>query len=215
VRAVIAEDQVLLREGIAKVLTGSGIDVVAQVGDAASLVDAVVAHRPDIVVVDVRMPPTFTDEGAKAALLLREHYPGLAVLVLSQSVDPGLAMRLGADRPAHFGYLLKDRVLEIDEFVSAVRRVAAGGTAIDPIVVRHYLGMSAVAGLSAREREVLGLLAQGLSNAAIVAGLQVSERTVDAHVRAIFGKLGPAPDPEANRRVRAALAWLQSASSRP
>lgn len=211
-RVVIAEDLVLLRQSIARMLSLDGVDVVAQVGDATSLVSAVVEQRPDLVVVDVRMPPTFTDEGARAALLLRQRFPDLAVVMLSHVVEPTVAMTLAADRPARFGYLLKDRILDIDDFVRAVKRVAEGGTAIDEQVVRHFLGAAGpgqVGALSPREREVLGLLAQGLSNAAIASRLVVSERTVDSHLGAIFTKLDLPPDAEHNRRVRAALAWLR------
>ncbi|MGI5286309.1 response regulator transcription factor [Nonomuraea polychroma] len=208
-RVVIAEDLVLLRQSIARLLTQHGIQVVAETGDAGGLVDAVVAHRPDLVIADVRMPPSFTDEGAKAVLLLRERYPDLAVVMLSHIVEPVLALRLAADRPARFGYLLKDRVLELSEFVAVVERVAAGGTAIDRQVIDHYLVGT---GLSAREREVLGLLAQGLTNLAIARRLVVSERTVDSHLSSIFVKLGLPPDGEHNRRVRAALLWMQSQS---
>ncbi|MGN9913506.1 response regulator transcription factor [Phytohabitans sp. LJ34] len=217
-RVVIAEDLVLLRQSIARMLAHDGIDVVAQVGDGGALVSTVVAERPDLVIADVRMPPAFTDEGARAVLLLRDRFPDLAVVVLSHVVEPALAMRLAADRPARFGYLLKDRVLDIDEFVAVVRRVAAGGTAIDEHVVRHYLGAARGAGLAAlteRERDVLGLLAQGLSNAAIAARLYLSERTVDSHLGSIFTKLGLPPSAEQNRRVRAALAWLSGTSAHP
>ncbi|MGW3346002.1 response regulator transcription factor [Nonomuraea rubra] len=205
-RVVIAEDLVLLRQSIARLLALDGIEVVAQVGDASSLVSAVVAERPDLVIADVRMPPTFTDEGARAVVLLRERFPGLAVLMLSHIVEPTLAMTLAAERPARFGYLLKDRVLDLDDFVAAVRRVAGGGTAIDAQVIDHFLTGLTV--LSGREREVLGLLAQGLSNAAIAARLFISERTVDTHVGSIFTKLDLPPDTDHNRRVRAALLWL-------
>ncbi|MFI6817906.1 LuxR C-terminal-related transcriptional regulator [Nonomuraea sp. NPDC050328] len=204
-RVVIAEDLVLLRQSIARLLAQHGMEVVAEAGDAGGLIDAVVAHRPDLVIADVRMPPTFTDEGAAAVLVLRRRFPGLAVVVLSHIVEPVLALKLAADRPARFGYLLKDRVLELAEFVAVVERVAGGGTAIDPQVIDHYL---IGATLSAREREVLGLLAQGLTNQAIARRLVLSERTVDTHINSIFGKLGLLPDAEHNRRVRAALLWL-------
>ncbi|TDB81727.1 response regulator transcription factor [Actinomadura sp. KC216] len=205
-RVVIAEDLVLLRQSIARLLTQDGMDVAAETGDAAGLIDAVVAHRPDVVIADVRMPPTFTDEGAKAALLIRDRFPDIAVVMLSHIVEPALAMRLAADRPARFGYLLKDRVLDLDDFVAVIRRVADGGTAIDRQVVDHYLTGTA---LSPREREVLGLLAQGLSNLAIARSLVVSERTVDSHLASIFVKLGLPQDADHNRRVRAALLWLR------
>jgi DNA-binding NarL/FixJ family response regulator len=212
VRVVIAEDLVLLRQSIARMLSLDGLEVVAQVGDGAALVAAVVAERPDLVIADVRMPPTFTDEGARAASLLRDRYPELSILMLSHVVEPMLALTLVADRPAGFGYLLKDRVLDIDEFVATVRRVAGGGTAIDEQVVGQLLGDSAHTGLTtltAREREVLALLAQGSSNSAIAARLVVSERTVDSHLRSIFLKLDLPLSGEQNRRVRAALAWLR------
>ncbi|MEW2359861.1 response regulator transcription factor [Spirillospora sp. NPDC029432] len=208
-RVVIAEDLVLLRQGIARMLAQDGIEVAAEVGDGAALVTAVVAERPDLVVADVRMPPTFTDEGARAVLLLRDRFPDLGVVVLSHIVEPALALRLAADRPARFGYLLKDRVLDIDDFTAAVRRVAAGGTAIDAQVIDHYIGGAGPGGLTAREREVLSLLAQGWSNAAIAGRLFISERTVDSHLGSIFTKLRLPPDTEHNRRVRAALAWLR------
>ncbi len=212
-RVVIAEDLVLLRQSIARMLTQDGAEVVAQAGDGTALVAAVVAERPDLVIADVRMPPSFTDEGARAAVLLRERFPDLAIVMLSHVVEPALAMTLVADRPARFGYLLKDRVLDIDEFVATVKRVAAGGTAIDEQVVAHLIGGAPRVGLAAltsREREVLGLLAQGLSNAAIAARLVVSERTVDSHLASIFVKLDLPLSTEQNRRVQAALAWLRS-----
>lgn len=212
-RAVVAEDMVLLREGIARVLGRAGVEVVAEVGDARGLVAAVVATRPDVAIVDVRMPPTFVDEGARAVLLLRQRFPELAVLVLSHVVEPRLAARLAADRPASFGYLLKDRVLDLEEFLAALTRVVSGGTVIDPIVVGHLMTSSSgrLAVLSPRELEVLERLAGGLSNAAIAHDLVVSERTVDAHVSSIFTKLGLPLSPDVNRRVQAALAWLEAA----
>jgi DNA-binding NarL/FixJ family response regulator len=211
VRAVIAEDMVLLREGIVRVLAAAGIEVVAQVSDARALVAAVSEHRPDLAVVDVRMPPTFVDEGARAVLLIRERFPRTAILVLSNVVDPRLASRLAAHRPEAFGYLLKDRVLDLDQFLADLARVAGGGTVVDPLVVDDLMARSAsrLVDLTPRERDVLQRIAGGLSNAAIADALVVSERTVDAHVRSIFLKLGLAPDVEHNRRVRAALAWLE------
>lgn len=215
-RAVIAEDMVLLREGLSRVLAQNGIEVVAEVGDARSLIAAVMAHRPDLAVVDVRMPPTFVDEGAQAVGILRERLPGLAVVVLSHVVEPRLAARMVAGQPASFGYLLKDRVLDLDEFVSALNRVVAGGTVIDPVVVTQLMARSSgrLGVLSVREAQVLERVAAGLSNIAIAADLFVSERTVDAHVRSIFTKLGLTPDHDTNRRVQAALAWLQEGAER-
>lgn len=214
-RVVIAEDLVLLRDGIARALTTHGIDVVAEVGDAGALVEAVAEHRPDLIVVDVRMPPDFSDEGARATRLLRERFPDLAVLVLSHTVDPQLALLLAAERPAGFGYLLKDRVMDVPQFLTSVRTVAAGGTIVDPDVIERGLArlQEPLEKLSPRERDVLGELAQGRSNAAIASALYVSERTVDAHLRSIFLKLGLPESADANRRVQAALAWL--AASHP
>lgn len=211
-RVVIAEDLVLLRDGIARTLSGFGFDVVAQVGDAAALLDAVVALRPDLAVVDVRMPPDFVDEGARATLLLRERYPELGVLVLSHTIDPLLAVTLAGERPTGFGYLLKDRVLDIGDFVAAVRLVASGGTVIDQQVIDYYLGENAtrLQSLSPRELDVLRHLAQGMSNAGIAAALFLSERTVDAHLRSIFVKLRLVQSTDDNRRVQAALLWLQN-----
>ena len=214
-RAVIADDSVLLREGVARVLEGGGFDVVASVGDADALKRAVAAEKPDIAVVDVRMPPTQTDEGSQAAEQIRERYPNIGVLMLSQIVEPQRALRLFTERPEGFGYLLKDRVLDIDEFLDAVRRVARGGTAIDPEVVSQLLGKrredDPLADLSPRELEVLELMAEGRSNAGICGKLFLSPKTVETHVTSIFSKLRLAQEPDDHRRVLAVLAYLRSA----
>lgn len=209
-RVVIAEDLVLLRDGIARALTAHGIDVVDCVGDAGALVESVTALRPDAAIVDVRMPPSFIDEGARATILLRERFPDTGVLVLSHTVDPQLALQLAARHPRGFGYLLKDRVLDIAAFVDAVSAVASGGTVIDEEVIEHGLAerRTPLAQLTDRERDALRELARGRSNAAIAATLFLSERTVEAHLRSVFVKLDLTPDLDSNRRVRAALAWL-------
>ena len=209
-RVVIAEDFVLLRDGIARALSRAGIEVVAEVGDGASLLEAVERLRPDLVVSDVRMPPTFADEGARAVLVIRDRFPSTGVLVLSQSIDPQLAMSLVTAQPDGFGYLLKDRVLEGAEFIASVRAVAEGRTVIDPLVVEDGLRRRSepLAVLTERERQVLSRLAQGQSNRAIAIHLVVSERTVEAHLRTIFTKLELPEVGDANRRVHAALVWL-------
>ncbi|GAA2355966.1 DNA-binding response regulator [Catellatospora methionotrophica] len=214
-RVVIAEDMVLLRDGLVRLLGSAGMRVLAQVDDARALTAAVAAYRPDLVIVDVRMPPTHTDEGARAALYLHETYPDLGVMVLSQVIEQALATRLLDDPPARFGYLLKDRVLDVDDFLAALRRVADGGTVVDAHIVDRLLGDTGdtrLDVLSTREREVLSGLAQGMSNAAISRRLLVSERTVDAHLRSIFAKLDLHPSADDNRRVRATLTWLAAAS---
>lgn len=211
-RVVIAEDLVLLRESMARMLAAHGVEVVAEVGDSATLLAAVVAERPDVVVTDVRMPPTFTDEGARAALLIRERFPDTGMVVLSHIIEPTVALALAAPRADRFGYLLKDSVLGIQAFIDVLEDVYAGGTVIDRGVVSYLLDAAAnrsLGGLTPREREVLALVAQGLTNAAIARRLVVSERTVDAHMRSTFAKLGLEPNDEHHRRVRAALAWLQ------
>jgi DNA-binding NarL/FixJ family response regulator len=213
VRVVIADDSVLLREGLARVLSENGFEVVRQVGDANGLLHAVATERPDLAVVDVRMPPSYTDEGTQAALELRERYPELRILVLSQVVEARHALRLFRDTPEGFGYLLKDRVVDIDDFLDAVQRVGKGGTAIDPEVVSQLLGRRSeddpLAELTPREREVLGLMAEGRTNRAICTKLFLSPKTVESHVNAIFLKLGLLPAPDDHRRVLAVLTYLR------
>lgn len=213
-RVVIAEDSVLLREGLTRLLTDEDIDVVAAVDNGEALLRAVAEHRPDVCVVDVRMPPTFTDEGVKAALVIRGQFPGVAVLVLSQYVEERYATELLAGSSRGVGYLLKDRVAEVREFVDAVVRVARGGTALDPEVVAQLLGRSrkqdVLAGLTPREREVLGLMAEGRTNSAIARQLVVSDGAVEKHVSNIFLKLGLSQSDGDHRRVLAVLTYLNS-----
>ena len=213
-RVVIADDSVLLREGLVRVLTEGGFEIVAQAADADELRRAVRRFKPDIAIVDVRMPPTHTDEGARAAVEIREEQPDVAVLVLSQVIEAAHAMRLFSERPEGFGYLLKDRVLEIDDFLEAVRRVGKGGTAIDPEVIGQLVGRrredDPLDELTPREREVLELMAQGLSNRGICEKLFISPKTVETHVNSIFGKLGLMPAQDEHRRVLAVLAFLRS-----
>jgi DNA-binding NarL/FixJ family response regulator len=213
-RVVIAEDNPLLRDGITLLLADHDIEVAAAVGDADALLEAVAEHRPDAAVVDVRMPPTHTDEGLRAALTIRSAYPGTAVLVFSQWVETSYARRLLAENAGKVGYLLKDRIVSTDEFIEALRRVADGGTALDPEVVRQLLAGPAVddglARLSGREREILGLLAEGRSNVAIADGLHLAERSVEKHVTAIFTKLDLPQDRGDHRRVLAVLRYLNA-----
>jgi DNA-binding NarL/FixJ family response regulator len=212
-RIVIAEDLAILREGLAQLLAEHGHEVCAAVTDGAALLAAAARHQPDVAVVDVRMPPTFTDEGLRAAISLRASQPGTGVLVFSQYVETRYAARLLADRPAGVGYLLKDRVADVAEFIGALERVAAGGTALDPEVVRMLMRAGGQAGgvgaLTGREREVLALMAEGRSNAGIAAALVVSPGAVEKHVAAIFGKLGLPPAGNDNRRVLAVLQYLE------
>jgi DNA-binding NarL/FixJ family response regulator len=211
VRVVLGEDLYLLREGLARLLEAHGCEIVAAVADGPSLLEAMVEHRPDVAVVDVRLPPTFTDEGLKAALAARARIPGLPVLVLSQYVERLYARELLADGAGAVGYLLKDRVFDSGQFVDAVRRVAAGGTAMDPEVIAKLLARGTAAPLSTltpRELEVLGLMAEGRSNAAIAAKLVVTERAVAKHTSNIFAKLTLPPSDDDNRRVLAVLAYL-------
>jgi DNA-binding NarL/FixJ family response regulator len=212
VRVVIAEDLFLLRDGLTRMLEAHGLQVAAAVDNPDDLLAAVTADPPDVAVVDVRLPPSYTDEGLRAALAARRAVPGLPVLVLSQYVEQLYARELLADGSGGIGYLLKDRVFDSAQFVDAVRRVAAGGTAMDPEVIARLLasgrGDSAVAGLSAREREVLALMAEGRSNAAIAARMVITERAVAKHTASIFIKLDLQPSDDDNRRVLAVLAYL-------
>jgi serine/threonine-protein kinase len=214
VRIVIAEDSVLLREGLAKLLEDEGIEVVGRAEDADGLLLKVRSYRPDVAIVDVRMPPTHTDEGARAAVTIREEHPEVGVLLLSQVIEATFALRLFTESPAGFGYLLKDRVLDVDDFVDALRRVARGGTAMDPAVVAQLLGRTRpddpISSLTERERSVLELMAEGRSNAGIGHKLFLSPKTVETHVHAIFRKLDLAPAPDDHRRVLAVLAFLGS-----
>lgn len=215
-RIVIAEDTVLLREGLAGLLEDAGHRVVARVGDAEALLAVVAEHQPELAIVDVRMPPTYEDEGARAALEIRARYPATAVLVLSQHVEARSAVEL-VRGGGGFGYLLKDRVLDVDDFLDAARRVAAGGSALDPEVVATLLapsrGVDPLAPLTPREREVLGLMAEGRTNAGIAQRLWLTEKTVETHVRSILGKLGLAVSELDNRRVLAVLAYLRAVSA--
>lgn len=216
ISVVIAEDSVLLRDGIVRLLSAAGFDVRAACGDAESFLRAVAEHEPELVVIDVRMPPTFTSEGIRAALVVRAQHPGTAVLVLSQYVEEEYATELVASRPRGIGYLLKDRVADTTEFVEALRTVAAGGTALDPEVVLQLLTRarhaSPLARLTPREREVLELMAAGRTNTAIATALVISEGAVEKHVSSIFGKLDLPPAEGDHRRVLAVLRWLEGSS---
>ena len=214
-RVVVADDSVLLREGLCRLLEESGFDVVGQAGDAEDLMRKVGAHKPDVAVVDVRMPPTHTDEGLRAAHRIRAEQPATGVLVLSQYVEEAYALDLLSESTERTGYLLKDRVSDVDTFTDAVRRVANGGSALDPEVVALLLGRrrreDPLEALTPREREVLGLMAEGRSNNAIAEALVVTERAVEKHVTSIFSKLDLPPTVEDHRRVLAVLAYLRAA----
>jgi DNA-binding NarL/FixJ family response regulator len=213
-RVVVADDSVLLREGVVRLLQETGFEVVGQAGDAEDLLRKVGAHRPDVAIVDVRMPPTHTDEGLRAAAEIREKHPATGVLVLSAIIETGSALDLLTASAEGVGYLLKDRVADIDRFADAVRRVGEGGSALDPEVVSTLLGRrrrdDPLEALTSREREVLELMAEGRSNRAIAEGLVITERAVEKHVTSIFGKLDLPPTAEDHRRVLAVLAFLRA-----
>ena len=212
-RVVIADDTLLVREGIASLLRRTGIDVVAEAGDAEELLEAVDAHVPDIAIVDIRMPPTQTDEGVRAAREIRARHPGIGIVILSQHVDLETATRVLAEGPERLAYLLKDRVTDPDDFAGALRDVAGGGSVLDPLVVSRLLDPhrdeSPLGRLTDREREVLQLLAEGRSNKGIGDRLDLTERAVRKHVTAIFTKLGLAAGEDDNRRILAVLAYLR------
>jgi DNA-binding NarL/FixJ family response regulator len=214
VRVVIAEDSAILREGLAQLLAVRGHTVAAAVSDAAALHAAVLEHRPEVAVVDIRLPPDHVDSGLRAAVALRREVPGLGVLVFSQYVERSYAADLLADGSAGVGYLLKERVVDLDDFIDALVRVAAGGTALDPEVVALLVGSSrhrdALDALTPREREVLALMAQGRANGAIAAELTVTERAVEKHIANIFTKLDLLPSPADHRRVLAVLRYLEA-----
>jgi DNA-binding NarL/FixJ family response regulator len=214
IRVVLADDSVLLREGVASLLEGKGFEIVGQAGTAEDLLLKVRSYKPDIAIVDIRMPPTHTDEGLRAAKEIREKHPETAVLVLSQYVEEGYALELLQEGAEGVGYLLKDRVYDLTDFVAAVRRVAEGGSALDPSVVSQLVGRrrrdDPIGELSPREREVLELMAEGLSNSAIAARVFLTDRGVEKHVTSIFQKLRLPVAADTHRRVLAVLAFLQS-----
>jgi DNA-binding NarL/FixJ family response regulator len=214
VRVAIAEDSVLLREGVARLLTEAGLDVATQCDNADELLRNVASHEPDVAVVDIRLPPTHRDEGLRAALEIRSRHPSVGVLVLSQYVEVGLALKLVADSAEGVGYLLKDRISDVKEFVAAVRRVAEGGSALDPIIVSTLLARQRpddpIAQLTPREREVLELMASGSSNQGIADALVITLRAVEKYVSSIFAKLGLPSTGSESRRVLAVLLYLRS-----
>lgn len=216
-RVILADDAVVVREGLARLLADRDVEVVAQVGDAERLLDRVAALRPDAAVVDIRMPPSFADEGLVAAQAIRRLHPGTAVLVLSQYVEVEYALKLLAGDSSHVGYLLKDRIADVGSFVTALARVAAGETVVEPTLVEELLAARHVedplAELTAREREVLALMAQGRTDRGIAETLFVTRKTVETHVRSILRKLALPEDARENRRVHAVLAFLRAESS--
>jgi DNA-binding NarL/FixJ family response regulator len=213
-RVVLADDSVLLREGIARLLEDSGFEVVGRAGDAEDLLRKVRAHKPDVAIVDIKMPPTHTDEGLRAARTIRDEQPATAVLVLSQYVEEDYALDLLAGSAEGVGYVLKDRVADVERFLDAVRRVASGGSALDPEVISQMLGrrraVDPLDQLTPREREVLTLMAEGRSNRAIAADLVITERAIEKHVTSIFAKLDLPATEEDHRRVLAVLRYLKA-----
>lgn len=218
-RAVIADDSVLLREGLARLLVEAGHDPVALVGDGDALLEAVDLHRPDLALVDIRMPPTFTHEGAVAATEARARWPKMAILLLSQSIEGRYALELARSHPEGFGYLLKDHILDVSVLTDAITTIAAGGTVLDPDVVAQFLGRwstkDRIVALTAREEDILGAMAEGRSNRAIATRFALSEKTVESHIGSIMTKLGLLPEPDDHRRVLAVRAWLARASGQP
>jgi DNA-binding NarL/FixJ family response regulator len=219
VRIAVADDSLLTREGLVHLLTGQGHDVVGQAGNAQELVSIVDVSRPDVVVVDIRMPPTHTDEGLVAAQRIRAAYPGIGVLVLSQYVEPSYAMRLIEDRPEGVGYLLKDRIFDVAILIDALRRIADGETVVDPTIVSRLFRRRRIADpldtLTERATQVLGLVAEGLSNHAIAGRLHITERTVESHITKTFLQLGLTDDTDSHRRVLAVLAYLRHHGTSP
>jgi DNA-binding NarL/FixJ family response regulator len=213
VRVVVADDTMLTREGIVRLLQDAGVEVVGQAGDGDALLRKVAGTRPDVAIADIRMPPTHTDEGLVAAQRIRAEHPEIGVLVLSQYVEPSYAMRLLEEHPEKVGYLLKERVFDVAVVVDALRRIADGETVIDPTIVARLVGRrrreDPLAALTRREREVLSLVAEGMSNKAIAGRLVVTERTVEAHIKQIFLKLGLTDSPDNHRRVLAVIAFLR------
>lgn len=218
-RIVIADDSVLLREGLAALLLKAGHEPVATVGDGEALLEAIDHHRPDLALVDIRMPPTYTHEGAVAATEARRRWPDLAILLLSQSVEGRHALELAREHPEGFGYLLKDHIVDVVVLTDAITTVAAGGTVIDPDVVAQFLGRRStrdrIAALTAREQDILAAMAEGRSNRAIAARFTLTEKTVETHIGNLLTKLDLPPEPDDHRRVLAVRAWLQRSPGQP
>lgn len=213
-RVAIADDSALLREGLARLLTEAGMEVAATVADGTALQEFLADEFVDVAIIDIRMPPTFTHEGAQTAVTLRASQPQLGILLLSQAIETRYALDLARSHPTGFGYLLKDRVVHVDTLIDAVQRVASGGTVLDPDIVAHFLGRHTASDqmreLTEREREVLALMAEGRSNAGIARQLVLTERTVETHIASILSKLSIRPEPDDHRRVLAVRAWLES-----
>ena len=212
-RVAIADDSALLREGLARLLTEAGMEVASTVADGPALEEWLEDHDVDVAIIDIRMPPTFTHEGAQVAMDLRARKPELGILLLSQAIETRYALELARKHPTGLGYLLKDRVVDVDTLIDAVQRVANGGTVLDPDIVAHFLGRRSASDqlreLSEREREVLALMAEGRSNSGIARQLVLTERTVETHIASILSKLNIGPEPDDHRRVLAVRAWLE------